>query len=77
MLVIGTSAQVYPAANYIEDARHCGAVIAVVNPEAENEEELQKLKPRDFAFGQDAATCLPVLLAPIIGKEQADGEFSQ
>ncbi|KAJ4158696.1 uncharacterized protein LMH87_009212 [Akanthomyces muscarius] len=77
MLVIGTSAQVYPAANYIEDARQCGAVIAVVNPEAENEEELQKLKPRDFAFGQDAATCLPLLLAPIIGEAQADGEFSQ
>ncbi len=77
MLVIGTSAQVYPAARYIDDARDCGAVIAVVNPEAETEEELQKLKPDDFAFGQDAATCLPVLLEPIIGKAQANGEFAQ
>ncbi|ATY66847.1 SIR2 family histone deacetylase, putative [Cordyceps militaris CM01] len=75
MLVIGTSAQVFPAAGYIEDARDCGAVVAVINPEAENEEELAKLDPQDFAFGQDAATCLPVLLEPIIGRAQADGEF--
>jgi NAD-dependent SIR2 family protein deacetylase len=75
MLVVGTSAQVYPAAGYIESARRCGAKIAVINPEAETEEELQKLVAGDFAFGQDAAVCLPTLLEPAIGKMQASGDF--
>ncbi|KAJ2976885.1 hypothetical protein NQ176_g4683 [Zarea fungicola] len=75
MLVIGTSAQVFPAAGYIEDARDHGAVVAIINPDAERQEELEKLKPHDFAFGQDAASCLPILLEPVIGTAQADGEF--
>ncbi|KAM3438009.1 hypothetical protein MY4824_003456 [Beauveria thailandica] len=77
MLVIGTSAQVYPAAGYIDEARDRGAVVAVINPDAENDDQLGKLRPNDFAFGQDAATCLPVLLEPIIGKAQANGEFAR
>lgn len=77
MLVVGTSAQVYPAAGYIDDARNNGAVVAVINPEAENKEELEKLTQKDFAFGQDAATCLPLLLEPIIGQAQPNGEFAQ
>ncbi|KAJ6787377.1 hypothetical protein PWT90_06305 [Aphanocladium album] len=77
MLVIGTSAKVYPAAGYIDNARNSGAVIAVINPEAESDEELAKLSSNDFAFGQDAATCLPVLLEPIIGTAQSNGEFAQ
>ncbi|KAM3549467.1 hypothetical protein MY1884_005031 [Beauveria asiatica] len=77
MLVIGTSAQVHPAAGYIDEARDRGAVVAVINPDAENDDQLGKLRPNDFAFGQDPATCLPVLLEPIIGKAQANGEFAR
>jgi NAD-dependent deacetylase sirtuin 5 len=68
MIVVGTSAVVTPAANYIDKARRKGAVIVNVNPTAESDEELQKLTQRDFAFGEDAATCLPRLLAPVIGE---------
>ncbi|KAM5518002.1 sir2 family protein [Fusarium oxysporum f. sp. phaseoli] len=72
MLVIGTSAQVYPAAGYIDKAKRKGARIAVINPEAENEEEMYKVKPGDFAFGKDAAEYLPLLLEPVIGKLETD-----
>jgi len=67
MLVIGTSAQVTPAASYIHEARSAGAVVAVVNIEAETPDELAKLEPGDFAFGGDAAVTLPLLLAPLVG----------
>jgi NAD-dependent deacetylase sirtuin 5 len=68
MFVIGTSAKVWPAAGYIEKAKNAGARIVVVNPDAESEEELFKVKPGDFAFGKDAAEYLPLLLEPVIGK---------
>jgi NAD-dependent SIR2 family protein deacetylase len=73
IFVIGTSAQVYPAAGYVDEARARGARIVVVNPEAEAPEELmRKIRPGDFAFGQDAAEYLPLLLEPVIGR--LDGE---
>lgn len=75
MLVVGTSAQVYPAAGYISRAKLHGARIVTVNPEAEDETELYKIQPGDFAFGQDAAEYLPKLLEPVIGKLQENGEF--
>lgn len=75
MFVIGTSAQVYPAAGYIDKARKRGARIVTINPEAEDEAEMFKVKPGDFAFGKDAAEYLPMLLEPIIGKPNEDGEF--
>lgn len=68
MIVVGTSAVVTPAANYIDQARRRGATIVNVNIDAETDTELSKLSPQDFAFGQDAAKCLPELLAPIIGR---------
>ncbi|CAK7240070.1 MAG: hypothetical protein STHCBS139747_001507 [Sporothrix thermara] len=68
MLVIGTSAEVYPAAGYIERARKAGAVVATINLEAESREGLKALRSRDFAFGGSAADILPVLLEPLIGK---------
>lgn len=74
MLVVGTSAQVYPAAGYISRARLHGARIVTVNPEAEDEAELHKMQPGDFAFGEDAAECLPKLLEPAIGKLPRSGE---
>ena len=33
---------------------------------------MEKLRPGDFAFADDAATCLPKLLAPIIGDLSKD-----
>ncbi len=77
MLVVGTSAQVWPAAGYISKARLHGAKIVTVNPEAEEEADLFKIPPGDFAFGQDAAVCLPRLLEPVIGKMGEDGEFKK
>lgn len=76
MFVVGTSAQVHPAASYIDKARVHGARIVVVNPEAENTGELHKVRPgKDFAFGQDAAEYLPVLLEPLIGTMREGGDF--
>lgn len=75
MFVIGTSAQVYPAAGYIDKARKRGARIVTINPEAEDEAEMFKVKPGDFAFGKDAAEYLPILLEPVVGKPNEHGEF--
>lgn len=75
MLVIGTSATVHPAAGYINRAKLHGARIATINPDAENEDEMYKMASDDFAFGQDSAKYLPILLEPVIGRLQADGEF--
>ena len=68
MLVVGTSAQVYPAAGYISRAKLHGARVVTINPEAEDEAELYKIQPGDFAFGHDAAEYLPKLLEPVTGK---------
>ncbi|POR30907.1 NAD-dependent protein deacylase [Tolypocladium paradoxum] len=77
MLVVGTSAQVWPAAGYISKAKLHGARIATINLEAEDETELYKIQPGDFAFSKDAAECLPLLLEPVIGTMQEDGEFTK
>lgn len=68
MLVIGTSAEVYPAAGYIEEARDAGAVVATINLDAESPAGLAALDPGDFAFGGSAADLLPELLEPLISK---------
>jgi len=74
MLVIGTSAKVYPAAGYILEARRAGARVCIINPEAEVKGQRRpKLKPGDFAFARDAAKVLPLLLEPVIGKMPTDG----
>ena len=67
MLVIGTSAKVWPAAGYIDQARAKGARVAVINMEAARDRG-KNSNSKDFFFGQDAAECLPLLLEPIIGK---------
>lgn len=74
MFVIGTSAQVWPAAGYISRAKALGARIVTVNPDAENEDEMFKVKPGDFAFGKDAAEYMPLLLEPVIGKLPEGGK---
>ncbi|KAJ0159916.1 NAD-dependent protein deacylase [Colletotrichum tanaceti] len=73
MIVVGTSAKVWPAAGYILEAHKAGARVCTVNPEAEDEDQLSKVNPGDFAFGRDAAEALPLLLEPVIGKLRADG----
>ncbi|KAF6819667.1 sir2 family protein [Colletotrichum musicola] len=75
MLVIGTSAQVWPAAGYILKARKAGARVCTINPEAEDKKQMAEVKPGDFAFGRDAAEVLPLLLEPVIGKMGNDGRF--
>lgn len=77
MFVIGTSAQVWPAAGYISMAKLHGAKIVTINPDAEDDAEMFKVKPGDFAFGKDAAEYLPILLEPVIGKVQPDGTFKK
>lgn len=76
MLVIGTSAQVWPAAGYILKAHKAGARVCTVNPEAEDKNQMSKVKPGDFAFGRDAAEVLPLLLEPVIGKIGENGRYS-
>ncbi|KAK7415254.1 hypothetical protein QQX98_006003 [Neonectria punicea] len=76
MFVIGTSAKVSPASSYITRAKWLGARIVTINPDAENEDEMSKMKPGDFAFGQDAAEYLPLLLEPVIGKLPEEKQFT-
>jgi NAD-dependent deacetylase sirtuin 5 len=67
MLVIGTSALVYPATAYIEAARRKGARVAVVNIEKEDP-SLLGLEEQDWYFQGDAAGLVPKILEPLVGK---------
>ncbi|KAJ7154575.1 putative SIR2 family histone deacetylase [Mycena filopes] len=68
MLVVGTSALVYPAAGYIHAARVRGARAAVFNMEEPTEEgATSRLKEGDWFFRGDAAVILPELLKEVIG----------
>jgi NAD-dependent SIR2 family protein deacetylase len=73
ILVVGTSAQVYPAAGFIAKARRRGARVVVVDPRAREDDETYGLQEGDFAFADDAATMLPKLLEPLIGKIEQPG----
>ncbi len=78
MLVIGTTAQVYPAAGYVSVARAMGARIVVVNMEG-NEGQLGtagSLTSTDFLFEGDAAQILPEILKPVIGELEVLNEES-
>ncbi len=70
MLVIGTTAQVYPAAGYVSQAKARGARIVVINMEVEGGElgTAGNLRSTDFLFKGDAAQILPEILKPIIGE---------
>ena len=63
MLVIGTSAKVFPAAGYVDEARSKGARVAVINMERSG----QGLAPGDWFFEGDAGIILPKILESIIG----------
>jgi NAD-dependent deacetylase sirtuin 5 len=65
MLVIGTSALVYPATAYIEAARRKGGRVVVVDIEKEDP-SLLGLEEQDWYFQGDAAELVPKMLAPVI-----------
>lgn len=72
MLVVGTSAVVFPAAAYIHAARVQGARIAVINTEEPSEEDqgnpVTALREGvDWLFQGSAADLLPDLLKEVIG----------
>jgi NAD-dependent SIR2 family protein deacetylase len=64
ILVIGTTATVYPAAGYVDQARRRGARVAVVNMDGLEGElgAAGDLKGGDFLFKGDAGKILPVIL---------------
>ena len=66
MLVIGTSAMVYPAAGYVEMARARGARVAVVNMEGGSHGSVE-LDSRDWFFQGDAGELVPRLFHTVIG----------
>lgn len=65
MLVIGTSALVFPAASYVWEARARGARVAVFN--MDKQDGKKGLTKQDWLFHGDAGILLPELLWPIIG----------
>ena len=71
MLVVGTTAVVYPAAAYIHAARVQGARIAVFNTDPPSEEDREnpvtKLRDKDWFFQGSAAEILPEVLKETIG----------
>lgn len=68
ILVIGTSAKVYPAADYVEQARRKGARVAVINMDrADIPGGRYGLDEGDWFFEGDAGVILPELLKPEIG----------
>lgn len=67
MLVIGTSAVVYPAAGYIEMARSKGARVAVINTEAPDS-VASELRADDWFFQGDAGVIVPRILEPLLGE---------
>jgi NAD-dependent SIR2 family protein deacetylase len=66
VLVIGTAADVWPAAGFVVQARKQGAALAVVNMDTEHLGTARDLKFGDFVFIGDSAELLPKLLEPLI-----------
>ena len=71
MIVVGTSAAISPAKDYIYEAQDQGAVVAVVNPDPES---ASILTSDDFWFQGSAAEILPQLFEGVIGKMDGDGK---
>ncbi|KAF2737036.1 NAD-dependent deacetylase sirtuin-5 [Polyplosphaeria fusca] len=67
IMVIGTSARVFPAAGYIEEARAKGARVAIINMDR-NDAGKGKLFKQDWFFEGDAAQIVPELLKGEIGE---------
>ena len=69
IMVIGTSAKVYPAAGYVDVARHKGARVAVVNMD---KSDAPASGMGDWFFEGDAAQIVPELLEKVISKLNTD-----
>ncbi|KZF21112.1 DHS-like NAD/FAD-binding domain-containing protein [Xylona heveae TC161] len=69
ILVIGTSAKVYPAAGYVDIARAKGAKVAVVNVDrADAPGGYGNLMDDDWFFQGDASIIVPEILKEVIGE---------
>ncbi|KNG49892.1 nad-dependent deacetylase sirtuin-5 [Stemphylium lycopersici] len=66
IMVIGTSAKVYPAAGYVDLARDYGARVAIINMDP-NDIPAGGLYNEDWFFEGDAAQIVPELLKSVIG----------
>lgn len=71
IIVIGTSATVYPAAGYIEVAREMGARVAVFNTETPDARSGSVLEKGDWFFQGNAGEVLPAVLEGVIGKPES------
>lgn len=67
IMVIGTSAKVYPAAAYVDEARDHGARVAVINMDP-NDIPAMGLHHGDWFFQGDAAQIIPEILKNVIGE---------
>lgn len=72
LIVVGTSASVYPAAGYIMAARQKGARVAVVNTERPDT-AAGMLESGDWFFQGDAGTILPRILESVVGRVENFG----
>ena len=67
VLVVGTAAEVWPAAGFVVQARKQGAALAVANTDTDNLGTARALKHGDFVFIGDSANLLPKLFEPLTG----------
>ncbi|KAF2020977.1 DHS-like NAD/FAD-binding domain-containing protein [Aaosphaeria arxii CBS 175.79] len=67
IMVIGTSAKVYPAAGYVDIARSRGARVAVINMDRKDE-PASGMYSGDWFFEGDAAKIVPEILGNVIGE---------
>ncbi|QIX01899.1 hypothetical protein AMS68_007416 [Peltaster fructicola] len=67
IMVIGTSAQVYPAAGYVLKARRKGTRVAVINMD-DQDIPAGGGREGDWMFKGDASKIIPELLMPVVGK---------
>jgi len=69
IMVIGTSAKVYPAAGYVDKARDKGARVAVINMDKSDVPgRTGGLQKGDWFFEGDAGVIVPELLKSVIGE---------
>ncbi|KAK4962253.1 hypothetical protein LTR66_008604 [Elasticomyces elasticus] len=73
ILVIGTSARVYPAAGYVDIARAKGARVAVINTDA-SDAPAGGMRKGDWFFKGDAARIVPELFKVVIGEVEEPSE---
>lgn len=76
IMVIGTSAKVYPAAGYVDRARAKGARVAVINTDPKDKPASGMMKG-DWFFLGDAAKIVPELLKPVVGDVQGKVDESE